>query len=123
MPKAINFAEAFAKADFLSNMTVYFTVIIVTAVFILLAVYAHKEDRRDDEKVGICAMPDNRPGDSYYYEMIVFTGSRENSRTDSRVRFILSGDECDTGVRHMYDRNRKAFRTGGVDSFVLATEK
>ena len=99
------------------------TLIICTSCLILLSVYARYKDTRDRDKVGIAALPDNQPGENYYYEIIVFTGSRENSETDSRVRFILSGDTNDSGVRRMYDRNRRAFRSGGVDSFILSTEK
>ena len=123
LPKPISFADAFAKADFLSNPTVYSTIMAVSALFILLAIFAHHKDKQDAQKVGIAPLPDNNPAHNYYYEIIVFTGNRENSETDSRVRFILSSDSIDSGIRRMYDPNRKAFRSGGVDSFIMSTEK
>lgn len=95
----------------------------VSAIFILLAIFAHHKDKQDSEKVGITPLVDNNPTHDYYYEIIVFTGNRENSETDSRVRFILSGDSNDSGIRRMYDPNRKAFRSGGVDSFIMSTDK
>ena len=123
LPKPINFAEAFAKADFSKNSTVYLTLITTAALFLLLTIYAHHKDTRDANKVGLSPMPDNKPGDSYFYEILVFTGCRDGSATDSRVRLILSGSSQDTGVRLVYDRSRRAFRTGGVDSFIMATDK
>lgn len=52
-------------------------------------------------------LEDNLPTDNYHYQLTVYTGVRTNAGTDSHVRFIMSGDEGDTGVRRLYDGKRK----------------
>lgn len=56
---------------------------------------------------GAIPLEDNLPSDKYHYQLAVYTGIRKNAGTDSQVRFILSGDEADTGVRRLYDGKRK----------------
>jgi polycystin 1L2 len=104
-------------------MTIYITLIATTCLLILLSIYARHKDNHDKQTVGLALLPDNNHRHTHFYELIVFTGSRANSSTDSKVRFILSGDSNDSGVRRMHDPDRRAFRTGGVDSFIMSTEK
>ena len=56
---------------------------------------------------GAMPLEDNLPTDNYHYQVAVYTGVRKNAGTDSRIRFIMSGDEADTGVRRLYDGKRK----------------
>ena len=52
-------------------------------------------------------MEDNLPSDKYHYQMTVYTGTKKQAGTTSKISFILSGDECDTGVRRLFDGKRK----------------
>jgi hypothetical protein len=57
LPKPVNWNYVFANADFTRNMTIYLTVICVTALFLLLLIYARYKDRKDVEKVSVVSLP------------------------------------------------------------------
>ena len=42
-------------------------------------------DLRDLKKMNITFMKDNHPSDSYLYELIVFTGDKDEAGTNSKV--------------------------------------
>ena len=123
LPPAINFENVFANASFDKNPTIYITVIVISVLFIIFMLTARYMDVQDNKKLGLNLLPDNNPYHDYCYELIVFTGSRSEAATDSKVRFILSGEDFDTGIRMMSDPRRKIFRRGGIDSFIMACER
>ncbi|CAF0876239.1 unnamed protein product, partial [Brachionus calyciflorus] len=123
VPPAINFEKVFANASFADNPTIYTTLIVVSTLFIILMIIARYMDSKDAKKLGLNLLPDNNPYHDYCYELMVFTGSRKEAATDSKVRFILSGEDMDSGVRCLSDPRRKIFRRGGIDSFIMAVER
>lgn len=86
LPPAINFADVFARASFAENLTIYLTVIISTAIYIILFVWTRYMDSRDKLKNCIKLLKDNHPNDVYFYEVLFYTGSSIDSATDSTVR-------------------------------------
>ena len=50
---------------------------------------------------------DNYVDDTYFYLVTVYTGLRPGSGTTSRIGFIVSGSEGDTGIRELFDGVRK----------------
>jgi hypothetical protein len=46
-------------------------------------------DKRDLKKLNIIPLKDNNPSTDYFYEIIVFTGSQNESATQSKVSFII----------------------------------
>ena len=56
---------------------------------------------------GASPLEDNLPTDSYHYQLTVYTGVKKKAGTRSRISFIMSGDNADTGVRRLYDGKRK----------------
>ena len=129
LPPPIDFSYAFANASFDKNPLIYATVIGITSLYILLAIWCIYMDRKDKAKTGICVLNDN-PVDlnaetTYFYELIVYTGTRKDAGTDSNVKFIISGEYGDTDIRSLSnnDSNRKILRRGGVDSFIMGTNK
>ena len=50
-PNAIDFAFVFANADFLSNPTLYITEIVIAVLYIVLFIWARRQDRKDLLKV------------------------------------------------------------------------
>lgn len=58
---------------------------------------------------GATPLEDNLPSDNYHYQMTVQTGVRKNASTTSKVSFIVSGENGDSGVRRLYDGHRKVF--------------
>lgn len=123
LPAEINFNYAFANSAFTKNPAIYITVIVITSIYLLFIIWGRYQDKIDSNKIGVCLLKDNQPLDSYFYEVIVFTGSRANAETDSRVNIILSGDCDDTKPRILEDPKRKCFRRGGVDSFIVSTSQ
>lgn len=87
LPQSINWDYVFANADFMRNKTIYLTVICVSVIYIILIVFARYKDRKDLLKLGITPLPDNHSADGYFYQIIVFTGQRKDSGTQSNVRY------------------------------------
>jgi hypothetical protein len=123
LPTAIDFNYVFANASFEKNKTIYLTVIVLLAIFVLLAIWGRYMDKQDLLKSGSAPLLDNQPGHDYFYEITFITGSRKDSGTDSKVRLIVSGELDDTDVRIIEDPKRKIFRRSGIDSFILANKK
>ena len=108
-PPSINLDDVLANTDFIQNKTIYSTVICVTIIYIILIIYARRQDKKDVAKLGVTPLNDNHKFDQYYYEIIVFTGQRKDSGTKSNVHFVLSGNKDQTHVRTFSDSYRKIF--------------
>jgi hypothetical protein len=90
LPQTINFQHVFANGSFTKNPFIYVTVIVVTCIYILFALWAKYMDMRDRKRANIVLLKDNHPLDDYFYELIVFTGNRSESGTRSKVIMSLS---------------------------------
>ena len=51
VPNTIDFAYVFANAGFADNVTIYMCVILTMLIYLLLMIWARREDLRDNEKV------------------------------------------------------------------------
>ncbi|XP_076441454.1 uncharacterized protein LOC143280592 [Babylonia areolata] len=120
-PNAIDWNSVFSNADFHRNPTLYATQIIVCLLYVAAFVWARRKDRGDVERIGLAPLVDNDPSDRYYYEIYVQTSIRANAGTDSKVFFILSGEDRDTSVREFSDSRRQIFQRGSTDGFLMAT--
>ncbi|KAK3599286.1 hypothetical protein CHS0354_028642 [Potamilus streckersoni] len=120
-PNAIDFSAVFLKFDALSQAAVMATLIIIFIGYIGLVIWARRQDRKDVLKWGVTPLADNFPDDNYFYLLRVYTGARPGSGTRSKVGFVLSGANADTGVRELYDGVRNEFQTGAVFNFLLST--
>ncbi|XP_033100634.1 polycystic kidney disease protein 1-like 2 [Anneissia japonica] len=119
-PAHLDFDYIFANTGFLDNITIYCTMIAIYTIFILIFIWARRKDKKDILKLGVTPLPDNSPVDRYFYEITVLTGQRKAAGTDSKVSFILSGEDNETGVRVFDDDQRKILRRGGVDRFLMS---
>jgi polycystin 1L2 len=90
LPSIINFEYAFSQPSPIQNPLIYSTILFVTLIYILFAVWARWMDLRDIKKMNITFMKDNHPNNSYFYELIVFTGDKKESGTNSKVNSNLS---------------------------------
>ena len=81
----INFQYVFTNVSFTRNPIVYITVIFFLCLYILFAIWARFMDIRDTKKLTINLLKDNYPCDSYFYELLIFTGNRSESQTNSKV--------------------------------------
>ena len=122
-PNTIDFSYVFAHAGFADNVTIYMTIMVTLTLYALLMVWARREDRKDLMKLGSTPLPDNEPAAKYLYEIVVYTGDKDGAGTDSKVQFVSSGEDEETGVRTLEDPFRPAFRRGDTNSFVMAVPK
>ena len=98
---------------------------LLSDIYILFAIWARFMDKRDIKKMNVIAMKDNHyPIDGYFYELIVFTGNRSESGTQSKIKFQLNGELNETDVRMLNDNeNKTVLQTSSVDSFIMAVQK
>lgn len=89
LPAAINFDSVWSKASFLDNPTIYITIIVITCLFVILLIWSVRKDYLDKKKIGFTLIKTNE-NNNYLYEVILFTGNRPNSGTDSLVFFYFS---------------------------------
>lgn len=81
----INFQYSYSILSLTQNTIIYSTVIIFFCIYVFLAVWSRCMDKRDETKMGIYLLKDNYRNDFYFYELIVFTGNRNESETNSKV--------------------------------------
>jgi hypothetical protein len=127
LPSAINFEYVWANASFLQNPIIYSTVIVVTLLYILFSVWAHLMDKKDLKKLNIVPLDDNLNNDNYFYEIIVFTGNRQEAGTDSKVRVVINGESGETETRLLNSPKNKSikiplFQRGSIDSFLMSVK-
>ncbi len=125
----VDFEFIFTRADFADNATVYMCLIVTFFVYLVCLIYGLVRDRLDLKKLAVPFLKDNDPENTYMYELIVETGPLSTHATTSRIYFILTGDDEDTGTRcfnaHPDDLTevpkRSVFNSGAVDSFLVTT--
>ena len=71
----------------------------------------------------VLPLADNFIQDTYKYEIHVYTGVKPNAGTDSNIKFVIAGTECDTGRRVLSDEIRINFQSGDVSTFLLRSPK
>ncbi|XP_059156486.1 polycystin-1-like protein 2 [Physella acuta] len=123
VPNTIDWSYVFAHADFLSNPTIYITIILTGVLYLVGAIWARHRDKKISETLGIAPLADNDPKDRYFYEIIVSTGFRRNAGTDSQVCFVLSGEDDESDARVFTDSKRKIFRRGQLDGFLMSVPR
>lgn len=105
LPAKIDFSYVFANASFDRNKTIYLTAIIVVCLYLLLIPWTRFMDWYDQRKSSVHVLADNCPEHLYFYEIIVFTGGRHHSGTESRVFLNLVGQESETFNRQLSTNN------------------
>ncbi|PFX20690.1 Polycystic kidney disease and receptor for egg jelly-related protein [Stylophora pistillata] len=118
-PNPIDFNKVF-NAKLAENPIALAVVCGIFGVYLILAIYARREDLKDVERAGVTPLEDNESFDQYHYEITVYTGFGKRAGTTAEVSFILSGDEGESEPRLLKDPKGKTFQRRGVDVF-LAT--
>ena len=121
-PNTIDFSTAFLKFSPLNQAAVISATLILFVIYVVVVVWARRQDRQDILMWGIKPLVDNYPTDSYFFVMKVYTGFRLGSGTDSQIAFRLSGDRHDSGVRVLSDGIRKRFGKGSVMQFMMSSD-
>ena len=108
-PNTIDFSKAFANFSVADNPVTFSVVISCIVAYLLVLVWARKQDKKDLFKWAAHPLEDNLPTDNYHYLVTVNTGAKKNAGTASKVRFVLTGEFADTGVRKLADGKRNSF--------------
>lgn len=128
LPPQIDFASVWANASFTKNLTIYLTVIIISSLYLLLLMWCRYQDRCDEKTRQIYLLEDNHKHDKYFYELIVFTGNRKDAGTQSKVSFVLAGDNAETNERKLIPERETARRVkilhrGSIQSFIMSNPR
>jgi polycystin 1L2 len=133
LPNEIRFDQVWAKAEFTKNPLIYATCITLVCLYIALALWARYQDCQDEKKMGVTLLNyenifpfvimGNKIESKYIYEIIVFTGARQNAGTDSKASCIMSSESTETSRIELIDSKRKLFNRAGIDSFILVLNK
>ena len=68
---------------------------------------------------GATPLIDNKEDFEKTYLISVYTGVRQNGGTKSRIRFILSGEYSDTGIRRLEDATGKRVSNHCCTTYLL----
>lgn len=103
VPSQIDFAYFAQNASPGKNPTIYAVVLTLACIYVIFLAWALLFDVKDSKRLAVNILPDNMFGDVYSYEIIVFTGSRKDAATDSKV----SGFNAQ--LSNCIDKNLKAY--------------
>ena len=125
VPGRIDFDSVFSNSSFNKNPTIYITLIVFGILFIILFIWCHYMDRKDEKKSKIYMLDDNPIDGNYFYEIIVFSGNRKGAGTNSKVFMSLFGSVNEALNRKLNnDSNKnKVLQRGSADTFILSIEK
>ncbi|XP_014680086.1 PREDICTED: polycystic kidney disease protein 1-like 3, partial [Priapulus caudatus] len=119
----IDFSTVFSKfKDLSSNAAVFSFIITWIGVWLISLIWARVQDKKDLVKWGASPLADNLPTDRHNFLFSVQTGAKKTNATESKVFFVLSGQNGDTGVRVMDDGKRKGFPAGSVMNFIVSMQ-
>ncbi|XP_033100581.1 polycystic kidney disease protein 1-like 2 [Anneissia japonica] len=113
--------SAFTKLS--ENPVVFVFMTCCLCGYVVIIVWARKEDQRDVSRAGVTPMCDNDPRHRYKYEITIFTGVRRESGTTAHVSFILNGEKSETGIRVVKDKKRPILQRSNIDSFLMTVPK
>ncbi len=85
LPNEINFENVWANASFTQNPIIYSVVIAMICIYILFLVWARFMDKQDLKKLNVISLIDAKSSANYFYEVIILTGDKRDSATDSNV--------------------------------------
>ncbi|XP_070540433.1 polycystin-1-like protein 2 [Ptychodera flava] len=123
-PNPIDFDTVFAKfADLDSNPSVFSTVIVIFALYLLIAIWARRKDRREKVVFNGLPLPSNGSTDSYAYEVSIVTGRERGSGTTSNVYVKLFGTASRTRATRIHSTcsDCQLFQRGSQHTFLLTS--
>ncbi|XP_046579125.1 polycystic kidney disease protein 1-like 2 [Haliotis rubra] len=120
-PNTIDFKNVFAKfSNLADNAAVFSTIIVVIVLYLVVIFFVRRADKKDVDKWSVVPLRDNLLSDVYHYQVTVFTGMRRNAGTKSQVYLVLGGEQGDTEIRSLEDKNKRKPDRGSVNSYVLS---
>ena len=89
----LNIEYAFVNTLMAKSLLAILFIIVITCIYILFAIWSRYMDIQDVKKLNLVPLKDNHRNDSYFYEIIVFTGTISESGTKSKVKFDLNSQK------------------------------
>jgi len=118
----IDFSSVFSLENLVEALPVFITVGLVLLMYLGVVIWARHMDKKDLIEWGAGPLEDNLPSDQYHYQITVYTGTKKLAGTKSKVSFIISGDDSDTGVRRLADGKRKELPASSIYNYVMSVE-
>ncbi|CAG2251689.1 PKD1L2 [Mytilus edulis] len=128
-PNTIDFGSVFEKFDLKNNVAVFATVVSLVLLYILLCVWAFRQDRKDHARWALSYLSDNGPYDDYLYILTVFTGLHRHAGTKSRIGLMIIDGKpkknqfYEPDVRLLDDETHRSFDVGSIRKFVMSVPK
>lgn len=124
LPSQINFEYVFANSSFDKNPTIYTTVILTLCAYFLGVIWCVLMDKKDKLKAKIHLLSDNKKEETYFYEINIYTGTRKNAGTKSRVYVNLMGSLGESSVRELRSNDKiEVFKRSAVDTFIMSVKR
>ncbi|XP_065309872.1 polycystin-1-like [Dermacentor albipictus] len=122
-PHPIDFSDlGFLLLTMSSNLVMTIIISAVWLVYMLVMVWAAKQDARDEGAAGIEYLAENEQDDAFGYLVSVYTWFLKGSGTTSRVLLIVHGSDDESREVVLRDgaRNPLALQAGGRDWYFLS---
>ncbi|XP_077983049.1 polycystin-1-like protein 2 [Glandiceps talaboti] len=121
-PNTVNFiTDAKLFLTFVDNPVVVSTVGALFAVYLLLVIWAIRQDKKDRVRAAVVILDDNDPFALYRYDVTVQTGYRRGAGTSATVTLTLYGTEGDSEPHILRDQDKIVLQRGNTDSFLVTT--
>lgn len=101
LPSKINIVYAFESAILAKSLLAIIILFIITLLYLLFATWSHYMDIQDGKKVNLVLTKDNLQKNTYFYEVIVFTGTRKESGTQSKVKLKIFFSLFQLNIRYI----------------------
>ncbi|KAH7970785.1 hypothetical protein HPB49_015555 [Dermacentor silvarum] len=122
-PHPIDFTNlGFLWLTMSSNLVMTIIILAVWLVYLLVMVWAAKQDARDEGAAGIEYLAENEQDDTFGYLVSVYTWFLKGSGTTSRVLLVVHGSDDESREVVLRDgaRNPLALQAGGRDWYFLS---
>jgi hypothetical protein len=146
LPSEINYQYVFTDPELVKSLLLVIFIILITCIYILFAIWSRFMDIQDEKKMNLVLLKDNDKKDSYFYEFIVFTGTKSESGTQSKVLLLISyrfygfnpliipktkkvyvninGDFNETGIRCLNEGyEKRVLKQSSIDSFLINVKR
>ncbi|XP_028812925.1 polycystic kidney disease protein 1-like 2 [Denticeps clupeoides] len=122
MPNTIDLSQIGQLfASFANNPVVVCFVGAILLTYLLVVLWARRQDIQDEAKIKVTVLADNDPLAEYRYLLSISTGHRPRASTSSQVTVTLIGSEGQSEPHHLTATNKPVFYRGAVDMFLLTT--
>ncbi|XP_077998217.1 polycystin-1-like protein 2 [Glandiceps talaboti] len=119
----IDFSTVFSK-DITDNSVVLLTISAFFIIYILIVMWMRRKDKHDLIEWLSPSLFGNKTEDNYLYQISVYTGLRPNAGTTGDVSFEITGEQGQSGVKFLKDKERIVkLSTGSVRTFIMSVPK